>query len=369
MLPTTSAARRVHPGIAAALFALLAAGCSPDTDDPTGVEGTSPALVGSHAAVTAAAGYVVKSLGTLGGSTSAAYGINNVGGVVGSSASATGHQRAFLWRGGVGMKDLGALAGGESEARAINDDDIIVGYSTLASGAMRAVRWQNGKITNLGSLGGQNSMATAINDVGVIVGFSEVKNGDRHAFIWQSGVGMKDLGGLGGHSTQATGINHAGKIVGWSETAAGVRHVVSWKNGVISDLGTHGHADGVATAVNNPGQIAGTLGNAPDEFSLDEGFPFIFLSGTWTVMSTNQVFSQAEAINNAGVLVGYDADLEDPDADEDAWLRAADGTLGYLPELTANGHDQAHGINKYGTVVGLSTTKAGGPVAVLWRKP
>ncbi len=365
MHSTPSRPRRVHPGIAAAVVALLAAACSPDTDSPTGVDGASPAAGAVPAAATS---YIVKSLGTLGGVSSSAYGINNFGGVVGSSARATGKQHAFLWRGGT-MRDLGALAGGESEARAITDADVVVGYSTLANGVMRAVRWQNGTITNLGSLGGPNSMAMAINDVGVIVGWSEVRNGDRHAFIWKSGVGMKDLGGLGGHSTQATGINHAGKIVGWSETAAGVRHVVSWKNGVISDLGTHGHQDGAAAAVNNPGQIVGYLGNVPDEFSQDEGFPFIFLSGTWKVLSTRQIFSQALAINNGGVIVGYDADLEDPDADEDAWVRAANGTLSYLPELTANGHDQAHGINKYGTIVGLSTSKAGWPVAALWRTP
>ncbi|MGN6392543.1 MAG: hypothetical protein ACTHM9_09900 [Gemmatimonadales bacterium] len=366
MRTTPSCLRWAPAGIAtAAVLAVLAAACSPDNDSPTGVDRASPA---ADAVTAAATGYTIKNLGTLGGVSSAAYGVNNVGGVVGSSASATGHQRAFLWRGGVGMKDLGGLAGGESEARAINDDNVVVGYSTLANGAMRAVRWQNGKITNLGSLGGQNSMAAAINDVGVIVGFSEVRNGDRHAFIWQSGVGMKGLPGLGGHITQATGINHAGKIVGWSETAAGVRHVVAWKNGVISDLGTHRHADGVATAVNNPGQIAGSLGNAPDEFSKDEGFPFIFLSGTWTVLSTRQIFSLANAINNAGVMVGYDADFEDADADEDAWVRAADGTLGYLPELTPNGHEQAHGINKFGTIVGVATGKSGWSTAVLWHK-
>jgi len=367
MRSTTPALQWVRPGITA-VFALLAAGCGADTDGPADVDEASPAESPADAVTAAATGYTIKSLGTLGGLSSAAYGVNNVGGVVGASARATGRQHAFLWRGGVGMKDLGALAGGESEAHAINDADVAVGYSTLANGAMRAVCWENGTMTNLGSLGGQNSMATAINDVGIIVGFSEVKNGDRHAFIWQSGVGMKGLPGLGGARTSATGINHAGKIVGWSETAAGVLHVVAWKNGVISDLGTHGHADGAAAAVNNPGQIVGRLGNAPDEFSRDEGFPFIFLSWTWTVLSTQQIFSNATAINNFGVMVGYDAELDDPDADEDAWVRAADGTLGYLPELTAKGEEQATGINKFGTVVGIATSKAGWSTAVLWHK-
>jgi probable HAF family extracellular repeat protein len=267
------------------------------------------------------------------------------------------------------MRDLGALAGGESEAHAINDADVIVGYSTVASGAQRAVRWQNGKILNLGSLGGRNSQATGINDVGVIVGWSQTTSGARHAFVWQGGV-MKDLGTLGGRNSQAIGINHAGKIVGWSETASGKRHVASWKNGVISDLGTHGHQSAGAAAVNNPGQIAGSLGPAPDDV-LDAAYPFIFLAGTWTVFGTRQVESFATAINNAGVVAGYDADYRDAAASENPWVRAADGTLRYLPELTATStsNAQAQGINKYGTIVGSSSNKAGWQVAVLWRQP
>jgi probable HAF family extracellular repeat protein len=47
-------------------------------------------------------------LGTLGGTTSAANGLNAVGQVVGLSATTSGDQHAFLYSGGI-MTDLGTL--------------------------------------------------------------------------------------------------------------------------------------------------------------------------------------------------------------------------------------------------------------------
>src|SRR5882724_9982155 len=132
--------------LSTALVAALAAtafGCGED-QSPT-QPGAAPAH-GPAAVATTAATYTVKDLGTLGGQSAGANGINDEGGVVGWSELPNGGFHAFLWRAGK-MHDLGALAGGKSQATAINDSDVVVGWSTLASGAQRAVRWQNGKIT------------------------------------------------------------------------------------------------------------------------------------------------------------------------------------------------------------------------------
>ena len=59
-------------------------------------------------------------LGTLGGSSSYAHGINARGQVVGYSSTASDDWHAFLWEGGT-MTDLGTLGGRESEAYGIND--------------------------------------------------------------------------------------------------------------------------------------------------------------------------------------------------------------------------------------------------------
>jgi probable HAF family extracellular repeat protein len=82
------------------------------------------------------------SLGTLGGTTSEARGINTAGVIVGWSLNAAGQRRGFIWdpteqR----MYELPPLPGHtESQANDINGNGVIVGYSSVG-GVKRAVRW------------------------------------------------------------------------------------------------------------------------------------------------------------------------------------------------------------------------------------
>src|SRR5215203_4285208 len=78
--------------------------------------------------------YKVQDLGTLGGTYSTAYGINDSGKVVGYSRTNDGYEHAFLYDSDStdstnGIKELGSLGGGTSYARAINDSGQVVGSS------------------------------------------------------------------------------------------------------------------------------------------------------------------------------------------------------------------------------------------------
>ena len=113
----------------------------------------------------------------LGGASSVAVAINNVGHIVGYSATTSGNgESAFLWQNGT-MTDLGGDA-----AIAINDAGQIVGTDY----GSRVVLWQNGTMIDLGLVGGADrSAVNAINSVGQVVGDSwNSATGNDHATLW-----------------------------------------------------------------------------------------------------------------------------------------------------------------------------------------
>ncbi len=86
-----------------------------------------------------------------------------------------------------------------------------------------------------------------------------------HAFLWQNGK-MTDLGTLPGVlESTASAINEPGEIAGWSgnsfREAIGA-HCAAWEKGKVSDLAVSGGAC-VTTAINNSGQIVGWRETVP----------------------------------------------------------------------------------------------------------
>lgn len=311
----------------------------------------------------AAPRYSISDLGTLGGGSSQASGLNNLSEVVGSSQTADGESHAFMYRNGQ-MFDVGTLPGGTtSHATAINDRGQVIGYSGINHYGpqfrewTQGFVWQDGEILALGALYCRcsfnvrygTSRAFAIASGGEIVGDSETNRGDvRHAFFWQNRV-LGDLGAVLSRAepSYAYDINDLGEVVG----VVGGRAFL-WRDGTFQDLGTlPGHAGSTARAVNSKGQVAG------ESVTADGGISRAVL---WDQASTRDLgtlpgdnASQALDINVDGAVVGRSG-VGDPTGS-----RAVLWTDGLAVDLnsrvTASGWvlSTATAINDRGQIVGV----------------
>lgn len=181
--------------------------------------------------------------------------------------------------------DLGTYPGGYwSWVNDINDFGVVVGWSMISGPAQQhpamiplfgphAMQW-----VDLGTLGGEappgiSTEAFGVSDTGIIVGHSYTSAGNDHAFVWTSRTGIVDLGtlpNLGHTESEALDVNRIGTlIVGWSAGPDATLPVVwtpslKWtKHGPVTTWKIHQldgldqFPNGLATAVNNFGQIAG----------------------------------------------------------------------------------------------------------------
>ena len=280
------------------------------------------------------------------------HGINDAGQVVG--AVETTPWRAFLYEKGGPMRVLGSLSpNGSSAAYAINAYGQAAGYSQNAAGAGHAVIFAgDGSIQDLGTLGGSGgSYATGINDLGQVVGQS-TNFRLAHAFLYAQQQGMQDLGAFGGGTSTATAINNAGTVVGYADypNPHGAIHAFRYTvAGGMHDLGTLGGQHSYAYGVNASGQVVGYSEFNPT--SIDKRAVLWNSDGSMTDLGASLPWSEAHAINDAGLVVGS-ADVGAIDYHAVLWNGSVMYDLNDLVDLPSGWYMVgAWGINSSGQIV------------------
>jgi probable HAF family extracellular repeat protein len=256
--------------------------------------------------------YSIADLGTLGGTESFAYAINDRGDIVGQSRlTGDTSSEGFLYR-RTRLTNLAPVNSGHIQTvgpTGINKrGEISCGVISNGLYVPAIYDVHQGSIVTLGSLGspassGFSGVATSINDRGQAVGYSYLDGFNRHAFLYSDGE-MIDIGSFGGYSL-ALAISNTGVIVGASsDTVAGYAHAFVYRDGVMSEINPFGgpNNESYALGLNDDGVVVGEGLNATG--TAFHGF--IFADGLVTDIGTlpGGRNSSAFSINNKGQIVG-----------------------------------------------------------------
>jgi probable HAF family extracellular repeat protein len=319
------------------------------------------------------------------------------------------------------VTDLGTLGGTYSQPFVLNNEGLVGGTASLPDGTQHAVLWRNGRIRDLGTLGGPNSVAFGSpNRRGQIVGeaetsipdpngedfcgflaFGDPSSGTCQAFFWQDGV-MTSLPALGNSrerlqkNSAANWINDRGVVAGTAEndatdlTCQG-RSVspqvlefkpVIWEDGQVRELPTFRNEDGVsdpdgvAFAINDHDQVVGASGRCT---TFNANSTQTYLLGLhallWHEGRAKDLGNLggtgpgggnvAVGINNQGQVVGSSY-LSDG-ASFHGFLWTEDAGMKDLGTLLGDQISAALGINDDGDVVGISLDANFNPRAFLRR--
>ena len=328
-----------------------------------------PSSASAAPAAVTPARYSLTNLGTLSTSATAmseAKGINNAGVVVGDSTAASGSAHAFRWSAGT-MTDLGVETGGvDSEATAINDAGQVAGTADRSGGGYAyPVRWSaSGVLQDLGgSITNELGVGNAIDPAGKVAGGQRGAQSEDgpNAMLYDTSGGRIALGNPPESLGAANGINARDQVVGspgflWQPgpSQGGSLTMLPGLDGAVG-RGSN------ALAINIRGQIVGTS-SVPNTFNTH--------AVRWDGSSLNDIgtldgiqYSQANAINAAGEVVGTADPMCQPCAAPRAWIWRPGGTITALDTLIAAGSgwtlERAFGINDRGQIVGSGRINGG----------
>ncbi|MBA4107718.1 MAG: hypothetical protein C0485_18450 [Pirellula sp.] len=223
-------------------------------------------------------------------------GINNsnqiaVSTTKGPNGSYQGH--AFRWTNGV-YEDLGTLGGSYSTAYGIDELGRVAGFAYSPS-AIHAYRSTTGTtLIDIDGLGGDYSLGYGINASGHVVGQAYGSDGKYHAFFWPGSGPMQDLGLFGAAQSVAKDISDNGIILGGGDTA------FIWQDGVTTSFSTPNFPGAFGSAVNNAGQVIGYY-----TYNQDYSRPFVWDA----VNGAADLNTVLDPVTGAGWLLLYAYDL------------------------------------------------------------
>lgn len=210
-------------------------------------------------------------------------------------------------------------------------------------------------VVEIETLGGPSANAMAINDNGEIVGAADNAQWIRHAYAWSLESGMVDLDPFfPGIPSEASGINEFGNVVGYRmNLGSGRLRATHWSPaGDAIELGAPHSSDSFAIAINDNGEIAGSIGYGPPQaVCWDASFALKYLPSPGNA-------SLAWDINDGGVIVGSSATTAGSSTAEQAAIWRLDASSGqisgpeFLGTFTGSNYSEAIAINDRGTVVG-----------------
>ena len=270
---------------------------------------------------------------------------------------------AFVWNSGSGLTDLGTLGGDTSYALGVNDSGEVVGYSYLADNVTTHVfTWtSSGGLVDLGSLsGGTWTQGSAINSAGDIAGTGLDSNRKQVPTYWSPSGGMVSLGeNVGDTRNYGFGINDAGAVTGQIYVGA-VVHAYYWLPGYTKPrfIGAlPGGLHSVGCDINNLQHITGTAGTSFGRF---DAFIWNAPSGMIDIGSLpGGSYTSGRGINDNDEVVGFGGL---PNA-AFYWKR---GVGMVTLQTLAGGATLAMSINNSGAIAGWSDSASGADHAVKW---
>jgi probable HAF family extracellular repeat protein len=274
------------------------------------------------------------------------------------------------------VTDLGTLGGTFGCAMGINNQNWAEFMDTLPGEQLHAGLWINGVKIDFGTFGGPDLNSSiyygGVNQRKQAVGYAETSEPAADnlcgfgtglqclPFFWQNGV-MTALPTLGGRNGVATVINNHGQVAGAAQSTTpdsacsafqSVRPVI-WEKGKARELPMYpGDEDGIALSINDRGQAVGNSGCWVPAAGSALNHALLWDNGTVTYLpSLGGEMSVPVTINNHGQAVGVSDLAGDTAAHAVLWQ---DGIANDLGTLLGDPYSEADGINDNGQVVGGS---------------